>query len=36
MDINSADMTQRSISGWENDDVWPERDDGWEPPAATP
>lgn len=34
MDISTADGTQRTISNWENDDTWPERDDGWEPPAA--
>lgn len=34
MDIGAADLAQRSISGWENDDLWPERDDGWVPPPA--
>ena len=34
MDITTADGTQRMIAGWENDDLWPERDDGWEPPAG--
>jgi hypothetical protein len=29
MSITDADMSQRGISGWENDDEWPERDDGW-------
>ena len=34
MDITNADMTRRTVQNWENDDLWPERDDGWEPPAA--
>lgn len=32
MSITDADMNQRSVSSWENDDDWPERDDGWSPP----
>ncbi len=32
MEIGTADQIQRSISTWENDDLWDERDDGWEPP----
>lgn len=32
MSITDADMTQRTISSWENDDEWPERDDGWGAP----
>jgi hypothetical protein len=32
MDISSADMTNRSVSTWENDDEWEERDDGWSAP----
>jgi hypothetical protein len=34
MDISSADGYQRTVSGWENDDIWPERDDGWTAPGA--
>jgi hypothetical protein len=34
MDISNADMTQRIVQAWENDDLWPERDDGWSPPHA--
>jgi len=33
MDIGSADSTQRGVASWENDDLWPERDDGWEAPG---
>ncbi|MBN8524438.1 MAG: hypothetical protein J0M02_03765 [Planctomycetes bacterium] len=29
MSITDADGTQRNVSGWENDDEWDERDDGW-------
>lgn len=29
MSITDADMAQRGVSGWETDDEWPERDDGW-------
>ncbi len=34
MDISGADMAQRSVQSWENDDLWPDRDDGWSPPTA--
>jgi len=34
MDISNADMTQRTVHTWENDDTWPERDDGWVAPGA--
>lgn len=33
MSIPDADRTQETVRTWENDDHWPERDDGWEPPA---
>lgn len=33
MSITDADMTQRQVSGWENDDEWDERDDGWTSPG---
>lgn len=33
MSITDADGTQRNVSGWENDDEWDERDDGWKPPG---
>jgi hypothetical protein len=34
MEISNADMTRRTVQTWENDDLWPERDDGWEAPTA--
>ena len=34
MDISNADMTQRTVLSWENDDLWLARDDGWSPPGA--
>ena len=34
MGITDADMTRRTIQDWENDDLWTERDDGWEAPGA--
>lgn len=33
MSISDADMAQRTVSAWENDDEWEERDDGWRPPG---
>jgi len=34
MEISNADMLQRSVQKWENDDEWEARDDGWSAPAA--
>ncbi|MCS6971111.1 MAG: hypothetical protein NZ552_08915 [Planctomycetes bacterium] len=34
MDIATADMTRMTVQRWESDDLWPERDDGWEPPEG--
>jgi hypothetical protein len=33
MSITDADMTMRSVSSWETDDEWEDRDDGWSPPG---
>lgn len=32
MDITGADTSQREVAGWDKDDEWPERDDGWNAP----
>jgi hypothetical protein len=34
MSISDADMAHRTAQYAENDDLWPERDDGWSPPEA--
>jgi hypothetical protein len=35
MDITGADTAQRTVNTWENDNDWPERDDGWKAPGAS-
>jgi hypothetical protein len=36
MDITGASSSQQEVAGWETDDEWEERDDGWKAPAAAP